>query len=280
MKWVVAGRVRPVRLGACLLLLLGACGWDWAAHRLRGYDREIESAGRNIGSAGTDALRARAYAARGRGYSEKSRYSRQFKLLPVAESDRLFDLALQDLDRAVALAPGDVQVYLERGRSYHDRAVLEAAASPRAGALFRSAEADFTRAIAVDASSAQAFDMRGIVHTALGELDQAIDDFAEEAKLEPRYGRLQLAAAYCRRAAAAQRAQSYDPAIADYEKSIELGGVPDACDCQPETPLAWLYLEKRQYDRSWGVVGRAAASGRGVDPEVLERLIKESGRGR
>lgn len=253
---------------ACALLLFGACSGAWQAHSQSQYDRDIEESTRAIGAARDDAERARGHAARGRAYSEKARYSRSFKLISPEESGRLFDLAIEDYDQAVALSPGDTQLYLSRGRTHYDRAALEDGADPRAKALFDRAKADFTRAIEKDGRNAQAFDMRGLVYTQRGENDQAISDFTQEMKIDPRLGALRLAEAHCQRGSAHQRAIKYDPAIADYERAMELGPPADGCECQPESPLAWLYLETGQYDKSWEIVRKARGSGRWIAPRV------------
>jgi tetratricopeptide (TPR) repeat protein len=119
--------------------------------------------------------------------------------------------------------------------------------------------------------------MRGLVYTALGDEDRAIADFAAEMTIEPRLGRLRLAEAHCLRASGHQRAGRHDAAIVDYQKAIEFEIPGDSCECQPESPLAWEFLEKKQYDRSWEVVRQARSRHRWIAPELLERLEKESG---
>lgn len=259
------------------VFLLGGCEWGGRAYWLSKYDHEIRASTRAIEIARTDAQRAQAHAARARGYSEKSRYSRSFKLVPAEEYNRLFDLALKDHDQAVALAPGDAQIYLSRGLTFYDRAALENQQDPRTKALFDAAKADFTKTIEKDCRNEQAFDMRGLVYTAIGDHDQAIRDFAEVMKINPRLGKVRLSEAYCERGASYQQKKMYDPAIADYEEAIELGVPSDGCDCQPDGALAWLYLEKRQYDRSWAVVHRAQSAKRWIAPEILAQLKNASG---
>jgi len=96
-------------------------------------------------------------------------------------------------------------------------------------------------------------------------------------KIDPRGGRLRLAEAHCQRGSALQRAKKLDSAIADYERAMELGAPSDGCDCQPESPLAWLYLEKGQYDKSWEVVHRAQSSSRWITPELLDHINRTCG---
>ena len=266
----------PKRLCALVLLLSGACGSMSQTWYLASYAADIEKATKAIEAARDHGERARAYDERGRGYSEKARYSRAFKLIAADEYDRLFDLAIKDQDQAVALAPGSTQVYLGRGLTYYNRAALEDLEGPKAKALFGSAESDFTRAIERDGSNAQALDMRGVVHTALGDLDRAIADFSLLAPIDPHLGQLRLAEAYCERGSAYQKASNFEAAISDYEKSIEYGTGGGGCECQPESPLAWIFSEKKQYDKSWDVVKRAKTSGRWIAPEVIEELKKAS----
>jgi len=145
-------------------------------------------------------------------------------------------------------------------------------------AVLDSARADFTSAIGRDGRNARALDMRGLVNTSSGDLDQAIADFAREMTIDPRLGRMRLADAYCSRGSSHHRAGNLDQAISDYEKAIELGASADGCDCQPEAPLAWIYYGRKQYDRSWDVVRRARAAKKWIDPELLEPLRKASGK--
>jgi tetratricopeptide (TPR) repeat protein len=263
-----------------LAVPLGGCTEWWQGYSLRRYEREIDAATRAVDAAQNDAQRAQAHTARGRAYSEKARYVRAFKLIPPQEYSRLFELAVKDHDRAIALAPVDASAYLSRGRTYYDRAALEDAADPRAQAMFDAAKADFGKAIERDSRNDEAFDMRGLVHMHDGALDQAIADFAEEMKINPRFGKLRLADAHCARGAALVKEKKYEPAIADYEKAIELGAPTDGCECQPDSPLAGLYYETGRYDRSWEVVRKAQASGRWIQPELLEQLKKAPGGGR
>ena len=258
------------------LLLAGACGSMGRSWFLAGNARDIEKATKAIETARDDGERARAYDERGRGYSEKARYSREFKLIATDEYDRLFDLAIKDQDQAVALATGNAEVYLGRGLTYYNRADPEDLDGPKAKALFASAESDFTRAIERDGRNAQALDMRGVVYTLLGDLDRAIADFAQVLTIDPHLGKLRLAEAYCERGSTFHRAGNYDAAIADYEKSIAYRTGGGGCECQPESPLAWIYAETKQYDKGWDVVRRARASGRWIMPEVLEELKKAS----
>jgi len=255
-------------------------GCDGKAMFLARNQREIDAASRALDAARDDAARARAHSARGHGWSERARYQKAFKLVDDAEYRRLFDLAVADHERALALAPADAQAYVDRGQTYYDRAALEPEGDPARRAHFAAAEADFGRAIERDRALAHAYDMRGLVRLATRDVDGALADFTVEAALEPRLGRARLAEAHCNRGVEELTAKRVDAAVADLEKAVALGGSGDGCECQPESPLAGAYLERKEYDRSWAVVRAAQAEHRWIMPELVERLRKESGRER
>ena len=254
---------------ALLLLLTLGCGPKWF---LAGCDREIEEGTKAIEVAKDDGERALGHVRRARGYSEKARYSRGFKLIEMSEYERLFALAIADHDRAVELAPENTQVHYSRGRTYFDRAFLEDPAAPQFLAALENAEADLTNAVERDRSNADALDLLGVVHTSMNDLDAAIVDFTRVMALDRHLGKLRLSETYCGRGSAHQKAGEYDTAIADYEKAIELGTFEHGCDCQPDSPLAWIYLEQKQYDKSWEVVTRARRAHRWIQPELVAQL--------
>lgn len=251
---------------------------------LQFYERDISSSTRAIESARDGFHRAAAYSKRGSAYSEKARYSRAFKLVSAEEYERLFSFAIKDHEQAIALDPTSAAAYYNRGRTYYDRAVLETVVD---GALvgtdasrkawFAPAVADFQKAIEKDGKHAEAWDMLGLTHETTGELDRAISDYSQEMALNP-LGRRRLADAYCQRGDYHQKEKQLAAAIADYEKSIDFGGVVDGCSCDPYNPLLGLYSESRRYDQSWAVVRRALKAGKWVSPDLLDILKKESGR--
>jgi lipopolysaccharide biosynthesis regulator YciM len=114
--------------------------------------------------------------------------------------------------------------------------------------------------------------MRGVIYAVRDDHDRAIADFTQVMTIDSRLGKLRLAEAYCQRGSTFQKASNYDAAISDYEKAIAFHTGSGGCDCQPESPLAWIYCEKKQYDKSWDVVRRAKASGQWIAPEVIEQL--------
>src|SRR5580693_6525052 len=99
---------------ASLLLALGGCGGP--SLYLGRTDRDIQDSTRAIETARDDSQRAAAHSQRGSAYSEKARYSRAFKLISTDEYNRLFGLAVQDHDQAIALDPANAEVYFNRGQ--------------------------------------------------------------------------------------------------------------------------------------------------------------------
>ncbi|MBZ5675726.1 MAG: tetratricopeptide repeat protein [Acidobacteriia bacterium] len=272
-------------LCACGLLLLGGCGPMSQSSYLAGYDRDISSSTQAIETARDDAQRAAAYSKRGRAYSEKARYSRAFKLISSEEYGRLFGLAIQDHDQAIALDPASAEAYFSRGQAYYDRASLETVVdgvlvvtdAAARKAWFDPAVADFRKAVERDSRYEQAWDMLGLTHETTGELDLAISEYSQEMALNS-LGKSRVANAYCLRGDSDQKEKKYDAAVADYEKAIDLGATADDWSCDPYNPLFGLYDKNRRYDQAWEVVHKAQTSRKWVMPELLDRLKKDSGR--
>src|SRR5579862_8427065 len=101
----------PVLLLFASLLVLAGCGPNTF---LADRDRDIKDATQAIQTARDNVQRAKAYSARGVAYSEKARFSRIAKLIAEDEYERLFDLAMQDHNQAVALNPASAEVFFNR----------------------------------------------------------------------------------------------------------------------------------------------------------------------
>jgi tetratricopeptide (TPR) repeat protein len=253
--------------------LLSGC--DWFSY-LRQQENDIEKATRAIETAQTDGERAQAYVARGAALGEKARYSRAFKLIPGDEYDRLLETSLKDHDRAIALAPGNAEMHYREGHTYYMQAAFgtfDPANDPRSKGYFESAKAKFTKAIELDPRHAGAYEYRGMANEGAGDLDQAIADYTQLAALQPK-SRYRLADAYCNRGYANLTAKrQVELAIADYEKSIEIGSSADGCSCEPYDPLVGIFLnESPDVAKARAVVRHAQASGKRIAPEYLEKL--------
>jgi tetratricopeptide (TPR) repeat protein len=148
------------------------------------------------------------------------------------------------------------------------------------------AVSEFTKVIARNPSSADAYYNRGSVYYKQGKLDGAVSDFTSAISLNPA-----AADAYYNRALAYYKRGSYDKAIADYDRVMELGpGATDALygrglayyrknnieqaladfdkviEMRPDFPLAYsaravAYFSKRDYGRTLADVNKAMALG-------------------
>ena len=61
-------------------------------------------------------------------------------------------------------------------------------------------------------------------------------------------------------------------------KQSTLGATADDWSCDPYNPLFGLYAENRRYDQAWEVVHKARKSRKWIEPELLDKLKKDSGR--
>jgi tetratricopeptide (TPR) repeat protein len=243
---------------------------------LRQYDSAIDEATRALESAQNDAQRAAAYADRGGALGEKARYSRAFKLIPDAEHARLIEMSMKDYGQAIALAPGNAEMYYRRGHTSYMQAAFstfDPKNDPKSKTYFEAAKADCSKTLELDPKHATAFEYRGMASEGLGDLDAAIADYTQLAALQAK-SRYRLADAYCNRGYANLRIKNQvEAAIADYEKSVEIGSNADGCSCEPYNPLVGIYLNERpDVEKAREVVRRAQAARKWIAPEHLEKL--------
>jgi tetratricopeptide (TPR) repeat protein len=245
---------------------------------LSGYEKDIRSAAAAIESAKNDAQRAEAYSSRGAAYSEKARYSRGMKLIPEEEYKRLFDLAIQDHNHAIALQPENAEMYYQRGRAYYDRGWLDINEKGKATTTYLAlAKANFSAAVERNHKNAMAYDMLGLADAGLGDWTQAIADFSQEAALDPR-ANYRVWDAYCNRGSAYVGEKKFEQAESDLKRAMEMQSSGDPCECEPYNPLLALYLtQTHEYDKARAVVAKAQASKKWIAPEYLEQL-RASGR--
>ena len=254
------------------IVLLGGCTsvfriyQSWVVSR---YDGEIRRAGQAIAASGNTAQRAAAYADRADAYSEKARYSRLMKLIPGEEYGRLFDLAIQDYNQAIALDPDNSEMYYRRGNAYYSRAGLDMIYKPTS-VFLAPAKADFSRVVEKNPKNVMALDMLGLTDGSMGDWTQAIADFEQETALDPQQ-RFRVSDAYCNRGSRYPR-EKYDLAISDLNRAIQMRGTSDPCECEPYNPLLAIYLNQTRYDKAREVVALAQHSGKWIAPENLQQL--------
>jgi len=252
------------------VVFLGGCARISESWYLSRDDAMIRHASEALTSARSDAERSAAYADRADAYADKSRYSRVMKLIADEEYNRLFDLAMQDYSQAIALAPGNADMYYRRGNAYYSRASLDMMRSP-ASAFLAPAKADFSRATQMNPKNPMAFDMLGLTDASMHNWTEAIADFKQETG-DDHLQSLRLSDAYCNRGTVYMGEKKYDLAISDLTQSIQIGAPGDACECEPYNPLLSIYLNQREYDKAQAVVARAQRSGKWIAPENLAQL--------
>jgi tetratricopeptide (TPR) repeat protein len=261
-------------LFAGMLLLVGCAriSHSWYLSR---DDAKIRHAGEALAAAKSDAERSAAYAERADAYADKARYSRLMKLIADEDYNKLFDLALQDYNQAIALAPGNADMYFRRGNAYYSRASLDMMRAPKS-AFLAPAKADFSRAAEMNPKNAMAFDMLGLTDASMGNWTQAIADFKQETG-QDHLQSLRLSDAYCNRGTIYMGERKYDLAISDLNQSIQISAPGDACECEPYNPLLSIYLNQtREYDKARALVALAQRSGKWIAPENLEQLKASS----
>ena len=227
-------------LGAVALLLIGCMSMIMFQGWYGRSDVEIRRAGRAIAASGNTAERAAAYADRADAYSEKARYLRLMKLISDQEYSKLFDLALQDYNQAIALDPDNAEMYYRRGNAFYSRAGLDMIYAPYTSVFLAPARADFFRVVEKNPRDVDALDMLGLTDGSMRNWTRAIADFEQEAALKPRM-RFRVSDAYCNRGSHYPR-EKYDLAISDLNRTIQMRDASDPCECEPYNRLLAIYI--------------------------------------
>lgn len=272
-------KVLTLLIAALLIAAMVLAGCDGRAAFLGARDGEIEESTQAIAAAHDDGQRAKAYSSRGHAYSEKARYSRISKLIPIEEYVRLFDLAMQDHNQAVALDPGDAEIYFNRADTYYYRGFLDEVEQKNGKSWFEAAAADFEKAIEKNPQYKEAIDQLGLSYEQAGDEDKAIQAYTREIALDP-FGKQRLADAYCSFGFRHQQEKDYAGAAALYQKSTEFGVADDkSCPYDPFENGVGIYTKTtHEYDKAWVIVHRALLAAHPISPALMERLIKDSGR--
>jgi hypothetical protein len=266
---------------ATLIVFVGCA--DFLSSR----DNDIRESTQAIEAARDDKQRAKAYSSRGVAYSEKARYGWISKQIPNEQCERLFDLAIRDHNQAAALNPNSAEVYFNRGQAYYDHGSQDFVYSteiwkvnPSTKAWLDAAASDFKKAAEKDPKNDLAFDHLGLAYEEAGEEDNAVRAYTQEMKLNERLGRSRLADAYCFFGFRHQQQKEYAAAAAAYEKSTEFGIADDkSCPYDPFGNSVAIYTnETHEYNKAWEMVNRALKARRLIAPDLIHRLMKDSGR--
>ncbi len=160
--------------------------------------------------------------------------------------------ALRDYEQALRLAPGEAQIYRNRGVTYRGMRDYTRAAD------------DFSQAIRLKPDYAAAYINRGAALERLGQYDQAVLDYAQAITLAPddADGHFRLASCHL-------VTGRYDAAIQSYTRALAL--TPNDSDSYYFRGLAKL----KNGDAPGGTSDLAAASR--IDPDV-EATFTKSGR--
>src|SRR5581483_8791034 len=110
-------------------------------------DNIIRSSTQDLATANDNAQRAKALTSRGAAYSEKARFRRVSKSITTEEYETLFNLAMQDHKQAVALAPGNPEVYFNRAQANYDRGSGDLMDNKDGKIWFAAAALDFEKSI-------------------------------------------------------------------------------------------------------------------------------------
>jgi tetratricopeptide (TPR) repeat protein len=121
------------------------------------------------------------------------------------DADKLFDRAIADLDKAIALEPRLAHAHRARADAYRLKYASD------------KAMADYAQAISLDPSDFRAFGNRGRIYVERRELDQAVVDFSQAITINPNEAVVRVD-----RAKVYEQRKNYAGAIADLSKAIEL----------------------------------------------------------
>jgi tetratricopeptide (TPR) repeat protein len=178
-----------------------------------------------------------------------------------------------------------------RGVAYHDEGKYDLAIS------------EFTKAIEINPTYAEAYCNRGAAYHENGLYDQAISDYSKALEINPRDHM-----AYKNRGSAYYETHKYELAISDYTKAIEINPRDDivyndrgnafsalgkieqaisdynkAIEINPASGMAYsnralAYFLEARYSKAWDDVHKAQSLGFEVPQELLNSLRQASGR--
>ena len=205
----------------------------------------------------------------------------------------LFDEAIGEFDRAIALDKGLAEAYFYRALAYSDKGDYDHAIADytqtirinpnRASAYYNRGLgyyykndydrviADLNEAIRIDPNDASAYYNRGLAYANKGDFDRAIADYTRAIRIDPNY-----AEAYYGRGLAYANKGDFDRAIADWETALRIN--PNDASAYYSRGLA--YANKGDFDRAIADVEAVLriAPNYSNARELLERLRQDRGR--
>lgn len=170
---------------------------------------------------------------------------------------RLLDPAIRDYTKSIELDPNDAESYDNRSSAYSYNGD------------FIQAIRDCNKAIELKPTCAQSYNNRGAIYGQMGDNPQAIQDFTKAVELQPDY-----AGAFYNRGLLHAGIGQHDRAIQDFTKSVKLN---------PNNASAYLHRASalyslKEYDKAWTDLKKGRRLGGTPNPDLLQDLIKASGR--
>jgi len=188
------------------------------------------------------------------------------------EQARIYDRAIDDINRAIRLDPNDADAYLLRGAMYYnkgdnDRTIADCTEAIRLDPNFARAYvsrgltyarkgdydraiADYTQAIRIDPNNARSYRNRGLAYDIKDDMDKAIADYTQVIRLAPNF-----AGTYNRRGSAYANKQDYNRAIADYTEAIRLD--PNNVGAYNNRAWTYAYDMKTNYNQALADINQA-----------------------
>ena len=161
------------------------------------------------------------------------------------------DEAVREADAALALLPGYVEAYTNRGEARRRMGRRDLAL------------ADFDRALAIDPRHVTALNNRGILRQELARHDLAVEDFSRAIALRPGYAK-----AYYNRGGSHRAVGENAKALADYDRAIAL----DPAYGRAFRARARCQVDLGRYDAAWADAERARALGAPPDEAFMGNL--------